>query len=60
MKDNEISLLMAQRPNAFASRLNMNARYSECSAIVYVTFYKALSGSPRGGETQINLWTKWS
>ena len=46
MKDNEILLLMAQQPNALASRLNMNAHCSGCSAIVYVTFYKALSRSP--------------
>ena len=43
MKDNEILLLMAQH---LASRLNMNAHCSGCSAIVYVTFYKALSRSP--------------
>jgi hypothetical protein len=55
MKDNEISLLMARRPNALAFRFNMNTRRSGCSATVYLTFYKALSTFPReGDETQIN------
>jgi len=50
MKDNEISLLTAQRPNAVASRLNMNARCSGCSATVYVIFYKALSRPSERGK----------
>ena len=58
MKDNEISLLMARRPNALVFRFNMNAQCGGCSATIYVAFYKALSRSPRDGEeTQINPWT---